>query len=124
MKRSKYKIHVRQKRKVRELNNELTLDDNFIGVLLLCSKLDSIERIREHLRPYYDLLVHLYEDEQLIEDQDYRTGSDTYGYASIESVQCNLSYISGRWRCCFRVRWLIELINPDYKLYEGQFGQL
>jgi hypothetical protein len=124
VKRSNYKIHVRQKRKVRELNNELTLDDNFIGVLLLCSKLDSIEKIREHLRPYYPLLVRLYEDELIPIEESFTSGKESYGYDGIESIRGNLSYISGRWRCCFRVRWLIELINPDYKLYDGSFGQL
>jgi hypothetical protein len=42
---------------------------------------------------------------------DDRSGEETYGYESERSVLCDLSYISDRWICEFRLQWLIDLIN-------------
>ena len=91
--------------------------------LLAASKLQSIDEIRESLRPYYNFLVALYEDELLDQECDWRGGGDTYGFNSLESIQYDLEYISDRWRACFRVRWLIDLINPGYQLWDGQLAK-
>lgn len=40
------------------------------------------------------------------ENGDYRAGVDTYGYDG--EVEVDLCYISDRWRCAFRVRWLLD----------------
>jgi hypothetical protein len=40
---------------------------------------------------------------------DYRTGDETYGYDNEESISNNLMYISDRWNCSFRLRWLLDL---------------
>ena len=87
---------------------------------MAASELGTIEQIRDALRPYYGLLVDLYENELLVKEEDYRSGEDTYGYEDLESIQGSLWYISDRWKACFRVRWLIELINPSYCLWDGQ----
>ena len=100
--------------------SDLTLGRDHDGVLMAASKLDSVEKIRIALRPYYELLVEMYENEFLPLEEDYRSGADTYGYENLESIQGSLSYISDRWRACFRVRWLIDLINPGYCLWDGQ----
>ena len=100
--------------------SDLTLGREHEGVLMAASKIDSVDGIREALRPYYDLLVAMYENEFLPREEDYRSGADTYGYENLESIQGSLSYISDRWRACFRVRWLIDLINPGYCLWDGQ----
>jgi hypothetical protein len=42
---------------------------------------------------------------------DDRSGEETYGYESEESVLYDLSYISDRWMCEFRLQWLIDLID-------------
>lgn len=96
--------------------DDLTLCDRQVGVgvLMESSKLTSVPEIRSALLPYYDLLVDLYEKHLLAESTDHRSGQETYGYEDLESIQHNLSYISDRWVTCFRVRWLINLINPDY----------
>jgi len=47
----------------------------------------------------------------LKEDKDFRTGYETYGYASEESIINNLCYINSKWKCSFRIRWLIDLIK-------------
>ena len=122
VKRSKSKAHISQKRKAKKHKKPLPLNGHeFIDVLIHCSGLDNLKEIREHLQPYYPLLVRLYEDELISIEECFTSGKESYGYDDIESIRGNLSYISGRWRCCFRVRWLIELINPDYKLYDGNF---
>lgn len=91
-----------------------------MDALVRASKFDSLGKIKDELRPYYNHLVRLYESELLeSEHQDYRSGSETYGYKDLESIQWSLLYISDRWNACFRVRWLIDLINPDYCLYDG-----
>jgi hypothetical protein len=99
--------------------SDLTLGREHDGVLMAASKLGTIEQIKEALRPYYELLVELYENELLVKEEDYRSGSDTYGYENLESIQGSLLYISDRWKACFRVRWLIDLINPNYCLWDG-----
>lgn len=46
-----------------------------------------------------------------INENDYRTGAETYGYENVES---QLSYISDRWNCAFRLRWLLDGINGGH----------
>ena len=46
-----------------------------------------------------------------LRDEDPRTGAETYGYESEESISNNMSYISDRWRCAFRLKWLLDGIN-------------
>lgn len=41
-------------------------------------------------------------------DVDSRSGEETYGYESEESVMNNMSYISDRWRCAFRLKWVLD----------------
>jgi hypothetical protein len=40
------------------------------------------------------------------EEGDYRGGADTYGYDA--SIDLNMSYISDRWKCAFRLKWIID----------------
>lgn len=84
--------------------------------LFEASKLNNLDSIKDVLSPYYHYFVDLYENDLLLIDDDYRSGIDTYGY---EAIQENLSYIWDRWKCSFRVRWLIDLINPQYCLWDG-----
>lgn len=41
-------------------------------------------------------------------EPDFRRGTDTYGYGSIEG---DLEYISDRWNCEFRIQWLLDGLN-------------
>lgn len=68
----------------------------------------------EPLSVVYDDLVDMYENWYLIHDEDFRSGDETYGFGD---VFAKLEYISDRWGGTFRVRWMIELINPNYILY-------
>ena len=43
-----------------------------------------------------------------MDERDYRTGEETYGYNNNES---NLNYISDRFYCMFRLTWLIDGIE-------------
>lgn len=45
------------------------------------------------------------------EEDDFRSGEESYGYKSQESVRNNMFYISDRWRCAFRLKWLIDGIE-------------
>ena len=42
-------------------------------------------------------------------DPDYRSGHETYGYDSLESIENSLSYICDRFSCTFRLTWLINV---------------
>lgn len=45
------------------------------------------------------------------EENDYRTGNETYGYRDITYT---MLYISDRWRCAFRLKWLIDGIENKH----------
>ena len=64
--------------------------------------------------PSKSLLPELYElwYKYSDDEQDYRSGINTYGYEDIEGT---LYYISDRWKCAFRIKWLIDLIEGEYK---------
>lgn len=47
-------------------------------------------------------------NELLSEEYDNRSGYETYGY---NNVQEDMDYISDRWKCAFRVRWMIDGIE-------------
>lgn len=47
------------------------------------------------------------------EEDDYRSGLETYGYNK-DSNANNMMYISDRWRCSFRLRWLIDGVKGGY----------
>lgn len=53
-------------------------------------------------------------------DKDYRTGYETYGYIDEVTIRENLAYINDRWRCAFRIRWLIDLIDLYKKDFNGK----
>lgn len=42
-------------------------------------------------------------------EPDLRTGDETYGYKSIESITGNLNYVSDRFMAEFRLTWLLEV---------------
>jgi len=42
---------------------------------------------------------------QAKQENDYRSGWETYGY---ESINADMEYISDRWRAAFRLRWIID----------------
>jgi hypothetical protein len=44
-------------------------------------------------------------------ENDNRSGFETYGYDDPEAIDYHMLYISDRWRCAFRIRWLIDGIE-------------
>jgi len=44
-------------------------------------------------------------------DPDRRSGEETYGYTSLESIESSLEYICDRWGCAFRLTWLLGVPN-------------
>lgn len=47
------------------------------------------------------------------EENDYRSGEETYGYSDEESIRNNMEYISDRWMAAFRIKWLIDGLNSE-----------
>ena len=60
---------------------------------LLINELPFLKKIWEELSDY---------------EGDYRGGAETYGYDSDQSIRSNMEYISDRWFCAFRVKWIID----------------
>lgn len=50
---------------------------------------------------------------------DFRRGWETYKYESIEKIQLDLSYMSDRFACEFRLQWLLDLPEGYKKLIES-----
>jgi len=42
------------------------------------------------------------------EENDFRPGVETYGYADHETIKNNMEYISDRWMAAFRIKWIID----------------
>ncbi len=57
------------------------------------------------------LALHIMYKKAMKDYPDNRVGSETYGYKDDESIKGDLSYISDRWNCAFRLRWLLDLID-------------
>ena len=49
-------------------------------------------------------------------DLDDRTGIESYGCESLEGIKSQLEYVSDRWRCTFRLRWLIDLAKNNIQV--------
>lgn len=74
----------------------------------------TVARIKEILSPLEkDLVLVLPELQQ--RDDDYRCGSDVYGYEDDESIILNMQYISDRWGAAMRIVWMLGIINPEYR---------
>ena len=76
----------------------------------------TVEDAKNSIRPYVGVLFAQYE--YLIKQEelegwvpDLRSGAETYGYKNDEHTMYNLQYISDRWNCTLRVRWILDLIN-------------
>jgi hypothetical protein len=69
-----------------------------------------VETIDSLLKEFKSLIVlwKFYDKKEF----DRRTGRETYGYKNIET---DLKYISDRFSCQFRIRWLIDLLSTDYE---------
>jgi len=78
--------------------------------------------IRGLLLPFLQDLIDMYENDFLILEGDCRSGEEVYGYESEESIIGNIDYISDRWKCAMRIRWMIDLIDPDYYPYRGDIS--
>lgn len=50
-------------------------------------------------------------------EKDNRSGPETYGYLSRSKIYFDMMYISDRWRCAFRLKWLIDGIEGGH--FEG-----
>lgn len=63
----------------------------------------------ESKRRYRDTDVYDENGKLYTYEPDLRTGDETYGYKSLESISNNLNYISDRFCAEFRLNWLLEV---------------
>jgi hypothetical protein len=79
---------------------------------------ETCRRIRLHSGVLHKAIAYLRADALKwdFDGRDDRTGEETYGYKDIESIEGNLSYISDRAMCEFRLRWLVEVPERVDKL--------
>lgn len=87
-------------------NSHLYIVDSVIKELLPCLS---------WLKRYYEKVLTKKEKEFVsYKSVSYKSGYETYDYLSNESILNNLDYISDRWRCDWRVRWIINLLDKEY----------
>lgn len=43
-----------------------------------------------------------------VEESDFRSGSEVYGYYSPDEIRVDMEYISDRWMAAYRVKWIID----------------
>jgi len=79
----------------------------------------SVQDAIDKLFPFVDFLIEHYESFYLPDEEDWRSGEETYGYGA-EDILGWLCFICGKWGCAFRVRWMIDLITPDYYPYKSE----
>lgn len=65
--------------------------------------LEELQQNKKYLRYLYKL--------QCTAEKDYRTGEESYGYKDQDYIEERMSYISDRWYCAFRIRWIIDLLE-------------
>ena len=73
----------------------------------------TLREIQEKLASINDDILFMWEYFGQDDDDD-RSGFETYGFENLESIKRNFKYISDRWKCRFRTKWLLDLINLDY----------
>lgn len=73
----------------------------------------TVQDAKNILEPHFYVLFAQYKHfiETDLWEHDLRSGAETYGYQNDESIMYNLQYISDRWNCAFRIRWVLDLIN-------------
>ena len=74
-------------------------------------KTASLIQIQKELKSIEPELEAMYKE--YWSENDWRDGFDTYGYVCLEDIKDNLKYISDRWSCQFRLKWLLDLINIE-----------
>lgn len=119
----KIKTQIRLQKKAEVLrhiiSNEIFDDFTYRGLN------ETVERIEKH-RKAIEKLLKIEEsintvwfrglDRRYPSPPDRRTGYETYGYESIESIECDLRYISDRSYAEFRLRWMLNIPEEVKKL--------
>jgi hypothetical protein len=77
-------------------------------IKVTCSKIRKYRKYLQRMKSYH----------QRSED-DYRSGYETYGYKSIESIDANLTYISDRFGAGFRLAWLVNVPEEVDRLMDA-----
>lgn len=68
---------------------------NYSTIKLLSKQKDSLSLLLNHYSK---------------KEQDARTGEETYGY---DNIYGTLDYISDRWMCPYRIKWILDLIEKE-----------
>lgn len=93
-------------------NNSVNIDIAYFKISKIFDSLtstnivDTIDALKKE-RKSIIILWKFYDKKE----KDRRSGNETYGYKNIKE---NLIYISDRFSCQFRIRWLIDLLEMDY----------
>jgi len=119
MKRKTSNRLLRKERVYKEIIRKHIFNDYFYSGDLQ-STLDSIEKYRGVLMGYLHCLYNYdnihgrhFKKENKRNGwnftPDTRTGWETYGFDSIESIEGNLSYIADRFGSEFRIHWMLDI---------------
>lgn len=83
----------------------ITIMNKGINEVLRYGKLKRLERNIKALEAVYVQYAK--------EANDFRSGYETQGY-ELENINDYLFYISDRWGCAFRIRWIIDGIKDGH----------
>ena len=70
--------------------------------------LSALDKNKKYLEYLYKLA--------LANEKDYRSGEESYGYDGQEYIEERMSYVSDRWNCAFRIRWILNLLEKSSSL--------
>jgi hypothetical protein len=95
---------------------DLIANDIFVDYINERPLEETCQRIIKHRSIIIKLIAHLRQHDKKSSrefgvryEHDFRTGDETYGYKSIQSIESNLNYISDRFCAEFRLTWLSEV---------------
>jgi len=97
---------MRPQKAKREINKVLWryfIENGDLQKMSLDEVIKKLKTIEPYLKKMYDIAIK--------NDQDFRSGEETYGYEDIEKIKGDLIYISDKWNCSFRIRWILDLIK-------------
>jgi hypothetical protein len=103
------KIEIREYKKANSRYAILTkMFSNFYSIQGM-----TVENAKQIIAPYANVIRAQLKFLAMIDTFGYddRSGAETYGYSSDEAILGNLQYISDRFNCQFRLRWVYDLIT-------------
>lgn len=107
-------IGITDKDSYKALNSYVKIRKIFESHYFSPKKDRTFDELLEELQQNKKYLMYLYKL-HCASEKDFRTGEESYGYNTQEYIEERMSYISDRWNCAFRIRWILDLLDLNKK---------